>query len=179
MSLKSLSPQAVTLLLEEGALLIDIRPQSDYLREHIAQARHMPTDQLVTGAYPLSNARAIIFYCRSGHRTQLDAQTLKTSVNKGEAYVLEGGLNAWKKAGLPVVRDLSQPLPLQRQVQITAGLLIMLATVLGFVSTPAFFVLSGLIGTGLFFAGITGFCGLARLLAKMPWNRRVAVQTKQ
>ncbi|HUH87492.1 MAG TPA: rhodanese family protein, partial [Pusillimonas sp.] len=87
-------------------------------------------------------------------------------------YVLEGGLDAWKKAGLPVVVDTSQPLELQRQVQIAAGSMIVLGTVLGATVSPWFYLLAGFVGAGLVFAGVSGFCGLARVLMKMPWNRR-------
>jgi hypothetical protein len=36
-------------------------------------------------------------------------------------------------------------------------------------------MLSGFVGAGLVFAGVTGFCGMARLLALMPWNRRFSI----
>lgn len=73
---------------------------------------------------------------------------------------------------MPVVEDKSQPLPLMRQVQIAAGSLILLGVVLGYAVGSAFFLLSGFVGAGLILAGVTGFCGMARLLDKMPWNRR-------
>ncbi|MBL0811046.1 DUF2892 domain-containing protein, partial [Klebsiella michiganensis] len=68
--------------------------------------------------------------------------------------------------------DKSQPLPLMRQVQIVAGALILLGVALGYAFSSGFFLLSAFVGAGLTFAGITGFCGMARLLALMPWNRR-------
>jgi hypothetical protein len=52
--------------------------------------------------------------------------------------VVEGGIQGWKQAGLPTVEDRSQPLPLMRQVQIAAGLLILCGVVLGY-SAPAAF----------------------------------------
>lgn len=73
---------------------------------------------------------------------------------------------------MPIVEDKSQPLPLMRQVQIAAGALILLGVVLGYAVNSGFFLLSGFVGAGLTFAGLTGFCGMARLLAVMPWNRR-------
>lgn len=77
-----------------------------------------------------------------------------------------------QKAGLPVVVDASHPLELQRQVQIAAGSLIVLGAVLGTTVSPWFHALSGLVGAGLLFAGVSGFCGLARVLMRMPWNRK-------
>lgn len=171
MSLKTLSPQAAMAMLDQGSvLLVDIRPADEYAREHIAAARNIPMDQL-PGAAPELQGQALIFHCRSGQRTRLNAQALEASI-RCEAYVLEGGLDGWKQAGLPVQRDASRPLELQRQVQIAAGTLVAAGTALGTVASPWFYLLPGFVGCGLVFAGVTGFCGLARLLMKMPWNRR-------
>lgn len=85
--------------------------------------------------------------------------------------MLEGGLANWKRAGLPTVQDKAQPRPLMQQVQIVAGSLVLLGVVLGYLLNPAFFLLSGFVGAGLLFAGLSGWCGMALLLAKMPWNR--------
>ncbi len=170
MSLKPLSPQTIRQHLDQGALLVDIRSADEYARERIAQARHIPMEQLTEGAAALQSAKAVIFHCRSGNRTQMNAQALSACVS-GDAYVLEGGLDAWKKAGLPVVADASQPLELQRQVQIAAGSMIVLGTALGAMVSPWFLLLSGFVGVGLVFAGVSGFCGLARVLMKMPWNQ--------
>jgi DUF2892 family protein len=95
-----------------------------------------------------------------------NAETLK-SVAQCEAYLVEGGLEAWRKAGLPVKIDHRQPLPLMRQVQIGAGNLVVLGVVLGFAISPWFFMLAGFVGAGLLQAGITGWCGMA-------WNRQPA-----
>ncbi len=173
MPIRPLDPKAVRQYLDEGAVLVDIRPADEYAREHIEQALHIPLEQLANGAPALQGAKAVIFHCRSGNRTQMNANQLGSSV-ACEAYVLEGGLDAWKKTGLPVVADASQPIELQRQVQIAAGSMIVLGTVLGVVGSPWFLLLSGFVGAGLVFAGVSGFCGLARVLMKMPWNRRAA-----
>lgn len=170
MSLKPISAEAARDLVSQGAVLIDIRAEDEHAREHIAVARHVPMDRL-TDAAPFDAAAGVIFHCRSGNRTRLNAQALSACVT-GEAYLLEGGLDAWKQAGLPVVADTSQPLELQRQVQITAGALILLGAILGATVSPWFHALSGAIGAGLIFAGISGFCGMARVLMRMPWNRK-------
>ncbi len=171
MSLKNLSPEAAGALLAQGAVLVDIRPADEHARMRIAQARHAPLAQLAQGAVLFEGASAVIFHCRSGARTQMNAQLLQGCV-ACDAYALEGGLDAWMRAGLPVVTDARQPLELQRQVQIAAGAAVFAGTVLGAMVSPWFYVLPGFIGAGLVFAGITGFCGLARLLMKAPWNRR-------
>jgi len=85
--------------------------------------------------------------------------------------VLDGGIENWTKSGLPVANNPGAPLEMMRQVQITAGVLVLIGVGLGLVVHPGFFGLAAFVGAGLTFAGISGFCGMARLLALMPWNR--------
>ena len=114
MTLKTLSPDAAGALLAQGAVLVDIRSANEHARVRIAQARHIPLAKLAQGAMRFEGASAVIFHCRSGNRTRVNASVLG-ACTACDAYVLEGGLDAWKKAGLPVVADASQPLELQRQ----------------------------------------------------------------
>jgi hypothetical protein len=55
--------------------------------------------------------------------------------------------------------------------------MVLIGVVLGFVVSPWFFALSGFVGAGLTFAGLSGTCAMASLLAVMPWNRRVMAPT--
>ena len=150
MTITALSPEEARTQIALGARLIDIRDADEYAREHIPDAELVPLSALNGGA------------------------TLHATADETPAQVrlLTGGIQAWKAAGLPVAEDKSQPLPLMRQVQIAAGGLVLLGVVLGYGFGSGFFLLSALVGAGLIFAGITGFCGMARLLAVMPWNRR-------
>ena len=173
MALPPISPEVARQLIDQGALLVDIRTANEHAREHIAEARHTSIEQLSQDTIENGNTGPVIFYCRSGHRTRFDARRLSACV-ACDTYMLEGGLNAWKRAGLPVVKDQRQPLELQRQVQIAAGSMALTGTVLGATVSPWFNLLPGFIGTGLVFAGLSGFCGLARVLIKAPWNRRAA-----
>ena len=84
---------------------------------------------------------------------------------------VQGGTEAWERAGLPVVRGTATVMSLKRQVRIGAGSLVLLGTALGFLVHPAFFGLSAFVGAGLVFAGVTDWCGMGLLLAKFPWNR--------
>jgi rhodanese-related sulfurtransferase len=171
MSLKKINSAEAKRLMDEGAVLIDIREPDEFARERVRGARNRPLGDLST----MSNegAAVIIFHCRSGMRTEANAARLSQACGC-EAYILEGGLEAWKKAGFPVVLDVHQPLEIMRQVQITAGTLVLLGVILGTWLTPVFYGLSAFVGAGLAFAGATGWCGMAKLLALMPWNRRVA-----
>jgi rhodanese-related sulfurtransferase len=116
----------------------------------------------------------VIFHCRSGARTKGNAPRLAAAAGKCETYILDGGLDAWKKVGLPVALDRSQPIDIMRQVQIVAGSLVLIGVVLGALVAPGFYALSGFVGAGLLFAGASGFCGMARLLGLLPWNRRAS-----
>jgi hypothetical protein len=72
------------------------------------------------------------------------------------------------------VTDRRQPIEVQRQVQIGAGSLAFLGTALGVFVSPWFFVVPAFVGAGLVMAGVTGFCGMANLLMRAPWNRRAS-----
>jgi rhodanese-related sulfurtransferase len=125
-------------------------------------------------ALPEMDGTDVIFTCRSGMRTSAHAARLAAPVG-GTAYVLEGGLDAWARAGLPVEANRKAPLEMMRQVQIVAGSLVLAGVLLGWLISPYFFGLAAFVGAGLTFAGISGFCGMAKLLAFLPWNRPVTV----
>ena len=80
---------------------------------------------------------------------------------------------SFRISGLPVVNDRRQPLELQRQVQIGAGSLAVVGTLLGLFVSTWFFAVPAFVGAGLVTAGVTGFCGMARILMRAPWNRSV------
>ncbi len=171
MSLPTIDVTRARALVEKGAVLVDIREADEHARERVPGARHNPLSRLSSIDAP--PGAAVIFHCRSGARTAGSASRLADAADC-DAYILEGGLDAWKRAGLPVEARKGQPIEIMRQVQITAGSLVLLGVVLGFTVSPAWFGLSGFIGAGLTFAGISGWCGMARVLAMMPWNRAAA-----
>lgn len=173
-TLKTISPERASELMRDGAVLIDVREADEHARERIPGARHHALSQLDAQNPARPGDDVVIFHCRSGARTQANAPRLAEAATC-EAYILDGGMDAWKKAGLPVALDRKQPLEMMRQVQIGAGSLALAGVVLGYLVTPYFYLLSGFVGAGLTMAGITGFCGMARVLALMPWNRRPRV----
>ena len=177
-NLQVISPARAAQLVREGAVLIDIREADEHARERIPGARHHALSRIDADSPARAGDDVLVFHCRSGARTKGSAARLASVAPKCETYVLEGGLDAWKKAGLPVTLDRSQPIDIIRQVQIGAGSLVLLGVVLGVLVAPGFYALSGFIGAGLLFAGISGFCGMARLLAVMPWNRRALSPAK-
>lgn len=175
MTLAAISPaRAAELIRANEAVLIDIREADERARAHVPGSSHLPLSRLEEKGPALPPGRALIFHCASGARTAQEAGRLAARAGAGEAFVMEGGLVAWRRAGLPVAEDRSAPLPIMRQVQIAAGGLVLLGVLLGALVAPGFHLIAGFVGAGLVFAGISGRCGMAMLLAAMPWNRRAA-----
>lgn len=178
MSLREIGPEDARTLLDRGAVLVDVREPDEHARARIPGSRNLPISALDDETLTLATGQSVIFHCRSGARTAANAGRLAGKVPRHEAYVLAGGLEAWRAAGLPVTDDRRQPIELQRQVQIGAGGMVLAGTLLGWFFAPEFLVVPAFVGSGLVFAGMTGFCGLARLLMLAPWNRQRAGRTE-
>ncbi len=159
---RTITPEDAVAMIRDGAVLIDVRGTDEHRRLRIPGAISAPLDRLEATMPSLGN-RKVIFHCRSGQRTTANAERLTAIVGEG-AYILAGGLDAWRKSGFPVIEDRAQPLEIMRQAQIVAGSLVLAGVLLGSAVSPAFYALSGLVGVGLLIAGMTGFCGMARLL---------------
>jgi len=168
-----LAPRDAHRMLESGkAILIDIREANEFAREHIFGARHVPLSGLDRHDFDRERAdgKAAIFQCQSGRRTEMNRDRL-IALGFAQAYVIEGGLNAWRAAGLPSHLDRKQPMEIQRQVQITAGSLVIAGVVLSLAVSPWFALLSAGIGAGLVYTGASGSCLMGQFLSLMPWNR--------
>ncbi|WP_425470256.1 rhodanese family protein [Sphingobium fluviale] len=163
----ALSPAEARRLIDGGATLVDIRDVEEHAREHIPGALNVTLDRLCE-----LPAGPLVFHCRTGMRTQKNAQALGAARSGAQVHILAGGIDAWRSAGLPTSIDARQPLEIMRQVQIAAGGLVLIGVLLGFLVSPSFFGLSALVGSGLIMAGATGWCGMASLLQAMPWNHR-------
>lgn len=169
--LHKLSPDEVRERIDAGrAVLVDIREADEFARSHIRGAQSQPLSTWEKAHLNIDPRADVIFTCRSGMRTAGACDRLATRVN-GDAFVLDGGLDAWTKAGLPIETHADAPMEIMRQVQIAAGSLVLIGVIFGFLIAPAWFALAGFVGAGLIFAGVTGFCGMARLLMRAPWNR--------
>lgn len=151
---------------------IDVRSMSEFAAGHVPGAKCVPLDQLEKDTSGIPKDRLVILGCLSGKRAERAAELLST---KGYTNILEleGGISAWQASGLPVDRDKKAPLPLIRQVLLTAGMIVLIGTLAGIWAHPAFLAIPVIMGAGLSFAGVTGRCGLAFCLEKMPWNRVV------
>jgi rhodanese-related sulfurtransferase len=152
MALPSITPEEAKRLIDQGATLIDIRGADERAREHIAGSHHGPLAQMTNFA---GVGAPIIFHCRSGMRTSMNAARLKDAA-RCDAYLLSGGIEAWKRAGLPVVAAQSQPVDANRRIMIAGGGLVLLGVALGLFVAPVFYALTALAGAGLVIGGISG-----------------------
>jgi rhodanese-related sulfurtransferase len=159
----------------EPALLIDVRTPAEYREVHAEGTELRPLDtlepEMIRHRMRELHARSLYIFCRSGARAA-KASALLHAAGVTEGCVVEGGTVAWEGSGLPVVRAGAETLPLERQVFVAAGSLVLLGFFMGWFVSPAFFGLSALVGGALVFSGLTGICGMAILLARMPWNSR-------
>jgi rhodanese-related sulfurtransferase len=171
-----MSPAELKCLIDQGARidLIDVRTPVEFDEIHATPARLVPLDEL--DPVSLMNQRngqaaePIYLICRSGARGAKACEKFR-SAGFDNVINVEGGTQAWEQSGLPVVRG-RKVMSLERQVRIVAGGLTLAGVVLGWTVHPGYYGLSGFVGAGLIFAGITDFCGMGLLLARMPWNRR-------
>ncbi len=157
-------------LYEGTARVVDVREFDEYMGQHITGAENMPLSSFDAAALPQGDGRTVVLQCNSGARSAEAARRLLHS-GDDEVWHLPGGLQAWKRAGLPIERRAHVPISIMRQVQITAGTLIVAGSLLGALVSPWWLALAGGVGGGLVFAGISGTCGLAGVLRRAPWNR--------
>ena len=158
--------------LEQGeALLIDVREPSEYAAEHIPEAQLLPLSTFNPARVSQEAGKKVVLHCVMGMRSAQAGQKL-LDAGFTTVYNFRGGVQAWKDAGYATVHGQRTPLSLQRQVQIVSGSLVLLGTLLGVIVSPWFLLLSGGVGAGLVYAGVSGTCGMATLLARLPYNQR-------
>lgn len=174
MTLKTIDATTLKQWLDtQEAVLVDVREPAEYAAENIQGAALLPLAGICKSTLPECAGKKLVIHCRKGGRGGSACEKLLAEDPTLDIYNLEGGIDAWRAAGLTVAGSGSPFLPLDRQVQLTIGMLLITASLLGYWLTPAFFLLTGFIGAGLTLAGATGFCGLARLMAQMPWNQKI------
>ena len=171
--MKTISPVELLKILatHPDVALFDVRTPVEYAEVHVPQARSVPLDELKPGALHLQKDQPVYLLCRSGQRATKAAEKFAKE-GFSQHIVVEGGTLAWIDANLPVTRGTTKVISLERQVRIAAGAIVFTGVLLARFVNPNFIWLSGFVGAGLVFAGITDFCGMGLLLAKLPWNKR-------
>lgn len=149
-------------------VLLDVRTALEFDAEHIKGSKNIPLDSLGSKDPGISKEQTAVMICRSGKRAERAAKML--APYGYNVQVLEGGILNWKSTGNPLIEG-KKRLSLERQVQLTIGLILLTGVALGFGVNTGFFIIPAFIGLGLTFAGLTGNCGLALVLARAPWNK--------
>jgi rhodanese-related sulfurtransferase len=176
-SLRDVDPATVQAWLAEGRCqLIDVREADEYAREHIAGAVLHPLSRFNPAALQPKSGQCVVMQCRSGRRSADAAkQALVALGNRAEIYNLTGGIEAWKRASLPVETNRqAPPLGVLQQTQFAIGSMVLAGLALGWFVHPVGYLLSAFMGVGLLFAALSGLCPLASLIARMPWNQIAA-----
>lgn len=172
--IESTSPQAL-----HGALsgasrprIVDVRSPAEFRRRHVPGAENVPLggDIAAILLQDGEEASGVCVVCETGARALLAAEELSKK-GLSRVSVLEGGTQAWVAAGFPIEGRGGRAVSIERQVRIAAGSLVLSGVILGALVNPLFYGLSGFVGCGLVFAGITDWCGMGLLLARAPWNR--------
>jgi rhodanese-related sulfurtransferase len=165
--IRYLSPQQLEV---SAVTVIDVREYPEYAAAAIPGSMPVPLSGIETNAGNWPKSADIVLVCRSGCRALAAAQKLER-LGFDRVAVLEGGIEAWQRAGLPVQTAQRKPWSLERQVRVVAGSLVVLSAVLGLTVSPWFFAATLFVGAGLTFAGISDLCLMATMLGKLPWNR--------
>lgn len=170
-----ISPHVLQQRLAGGAAcdLLDVRTPPEHAAVHVPGVTLVPLDALDPTAFLAQRAdrnAPLYVFCQAGSRAKKAIEKFRAAGFDG-CVLVEGGTEAWIAAGLPVERGTSRVLPLQRQVHLVIGLISVTGAILAMTVHPLFAILPLFIGCGLLVHATTGWCGLAVLLAKMPWNR--------
>ena len=157
---------------QRDTVLLDVRSRLEFESNWIDGAANIPLEELDARLDELPEQREVVVVCRTGVRATIAAEALARGGRR--ARVLEGGMQAWRRARLPM-REGRRRLPVDRQVQLIAGSMVLTGVALGTLVNPWFLSIAAFFGAGLTFAGATGTCGLALVLFKLPWNRPLAL----
>lgn len=157
-------------------LVIDLRTSVEVASECLEHCIHLPVQELehagLEAVLKEKNHQQgdIYLLCQTGRRADMALEKLKGQSERN-FVVIEGGLTALKAAGADIITGTKKVVSLERQVRIAAGLFVLVGVLLGYFVSTALFTIAGFVGAGLLFSGITDTCGMAMVLAKMPWNK--------
>lgn len=149
---------------------INVCTPAEYKEKHITGVRSVPLDTLQANVAELNAKKTVYIHCRSGNRGRQAIEKLVALGVTAELVNVEGGLLAWEEAGFETGSHTNR-LPIMRQVFIGAGLIIFVGVALTFFVSEGFLLLLLVVSAGLLVSGTTGWCGMALLLSRMPWNK--------
>jgi rhodanese-related sulfurtransferase len=167
--MREIDARAAMAMVKAGeAVVVDVREPGEFAGGHLPGAHNIPLGQLSGARLEPQAGKTLLLVCASGMRSARGCAALGPQTG---AVSLAGGVKAWRAAGGEVEGSGAGVIPLDRQVLIAAGALVLFGVLMSLFVSPRWVLLSGFVGAGLMFAGLSGFCGMATLLAKAPWNR--------
>ena len=172
----TISSSEFAALLAKGTPLavLDVRTPAEFAECHVACAKLAPLDALdpkkVADALKPVPGSPIYLLCKSGGRATKAAEQF-IAAGIANVCVVTGGTEACITAGLPVARGAKATISLDGQVRIAIGTLILLFSLLARYVHYTFGYLILAMAVALIVSGLTGFCGMALLLGKAPWNQ--------
>lgn len=170
--MNSITPQQALKIQQDGGIIIDVCTPVEFNEEHIVNAFNKPLDKitmLMGTIRILTQGKKVVLSCRKGTRAALAYKQLQNL--DAEISVIEQGNFGWNTAGLPMYRNSYTPMSIERQVRIAAGGIGLMGSLLAYFVSINFIFIPIFIGGGLVNAGITNWCGMGKLLLKMPWNK--------
>ncbi|MBM9537687.1 rhodanese-like domain-containing protein [Desulfobulbus alkaliphilus] len=180
MAVQEISVLAAAQTDAQQTIFIDVRTSAEFAGKRPARTLALaPLTDLSPEDFALRHGilpdTPLILLCSSGNRAQKAAEKF-VEAGFSDVKVLQGGVNAWEREGLPLhgtnpTPDTRGPISLERQVRIAAGSLVVLFGALGFFAAPVFIWGALFVGAGLVYAGISNTCGMAMLLTQAPWNK--------
>lgn len=172
MTIKNIDAKTLKKWLEnDEAIVIDVREPAEHESLKIINSKLVPLSQICKNQLPEISSKKLVLHCHGGRRSLSACNKILSEDSELEIYNLEGGISAWKNEGFSVETSDKFFLPLDRQVQLAIGCGVFFGSILGFFVNQLFFLLPIFFGAGLIFASLTGYCGLAVLIGKMPWNK--------
>lgn len=170
-------PSSVFLQTTPGNIcIVDVRTAAEIRAKSLPGALHLPLQSITVEAVEKAvtaqgkNPEKIFLLCQSGRRAETAAQQLDSLIPQS-LVVIDGGIQAVEKIHPQWILRQGNAISIERQVRIAAGSFVLLGVILGFTVHMAWLALSGFVGAGLVFAGITDSCALGMVLARMPWNK--------
>ncbi len=108
-SVPTIDARSADELLAQGAVLLDVREDDEWAAGHAPRAVHVPLGSISKGELPpgVEQGSVVVTVCRSGMRSAKAAKRLRST--GADVRSLDGGMQAWAQAGLPVRRDGGEP----------------------------------------------------------------------
>lgn len=156
----------------EPIKILDVRTPVEYREFHLKNAINIQLDKLSEESLHAAGfvkSELLYVVCKSGSRAKNATQQL-SSIGY-QAVCVDGGTLACKDCGMDIECSGKKAISIERQVRIAAGSLVLFGVVLSLGISTSFLFIPMFVGVGLVFSGFADWCGMALLLAKMPWNK--------